>query len=688
MKKTKVLIVDDVDANLYLLRVLLNNAGYETVEALNGQLALDAAENADIDLVVSDILMPTMDGFEFCKIWKQTEKFRSIPFIFYTATYTEQKDREFALNLGADLFLVKPMESYSLLREIEKVLKNIQVKSPSEAVSQPVIEDSEYYEKYSSVLVQKLEAKLLQLEQKNKELMHRDSDLRQLNDSLQFQLSKVQLTEESLREHEKELLSILNSMTEGVLTADDRGVIYEFNPAAENIFGFARKEVVGESLEVLMPMYIRSKHKELLKSFVETTDVQLIARDMKALNKEGVEFPIRISVARLPQADLKRQMFICTFLDVSKEKQQEEIIARKHKMEAIGSLSGGIAHDYNNMLGVILGYAGLLHSKVDDDKDKEYIEHITNAAERGASLTRKLLSFSKKKAESKVLVNINEVILDDIDVLKKLLMEKIELQFDMADDIPDILIDKNDFDDSILNLCINAMHAMPNGGYISIQTTTEQINTNNTKNLAAGNYVHLVFEDNGFGMSESVIENVFEPFFTTKGEKGTGLGLSQVYGFVQRSNGFISLESEIDKGTRFDIYFPEATGRVSSLEGKITNNNLIINGNYVIMLVDDEPVLLGIFTKYVESFGCKVIKAHGGEDALSKLKNQKVDLLISDVIMPGMDGFQLVEIATEIYPELKAFLMSGYNDIGNKKHRLQKPFTKEEMYEAIIEFLD
>lgn len=679
----KILIVDDVDANLYLLRVLFLNAGYEILEAINGEIALEVMETAEVDLIVSDILMPVMDGFELCKRWQSDERLKKIPFVFYTATYTEEKDRKFSLDLGADLFLVKPMESYNLLREIEKILssratkENVVVDESASAMP-----DADYYEEYSSRLVQKLEGKLLQLEQKNHELLRRDANLRQLNDSLNFQLSKVKLTEASLKEHENELLSIVDSMAEGVLTTDSEGIISEFNPSAEKILGYTRLEVIGNTINMFIPESSRDRHNGLLSTFVNSESENLVARDMKAVTKEGVEVPIRLSVGRLPQGDVKREMFICTFLDVSKEKKQEEIIARSRRMEVIGNLSGGIAHDYNNMLGVVIGYGELLLDKVIDEKQRGYIDMILHAADRGKSLTRKLLSMSKETPETTEVANINDLISESIDVLKKILLRKVELIIDFGIDVPAVLIDKNDLEDCLLNMCINSMHAISENGYIKLKTATVILAEENDNNLPAGKYLHFSIEDNGCGMSEETREKIFDPFFTTKGEKGTGLGLSQVYGFVKRSSGELKVKTEEGVGTKFDFYLPEFKGGDKSFVLEKRNSKKSIEGGLVVMVVDDEPVLLTLIGLYLEQTGCKVISASDAEECLNKLRTESVDLVVSDVIMPGMSGFDLSSEIKECYPNINVLLMSGYNEKG-KGYELQKPFTKSELLAAI-----
>ena len=680
----KILIVDDVDANLYLLRVLLTNAGYEIAEAINGQAALAVMETTDVDLIISDILMPVMDGFELCKIWKSDERLKSIPFIFYTATYTEEKDRKFSLDLGADLFLVKPMESYNLLREIEKVLQENEVVSDSEQVSgdEAAMDDASYYEEYSSRLVKKLEAKLLQLEQKNRELVRRDANLQQLNETLNFQLSKVQLAEEALREHEKELLSIVDSMAEGVLTTDTNGTIFEFNPSAERILGYARNEIVGQSINILIPEAKRHKHDGLMQRFVSSEKETLIGRDMRILTKNGEEVPIRLSVSRLPQGDLKHQLFICSFLDVTKEKQQEEAIAHSRKMEAIGNLSGGIAHDYNNMLGIIIGYGEILLEDIHEQKLRDYVELILHAAERGVSLSRKLLSMSKDRSASKEVVRVNDVMRDNMDMLKKVLMAKITLELNLSDEVPLVLIDKNDFEDCVLNMCINSMHAIAGSGRIGISTNSVKLEAGNKQSMDSGSYLHLMIEDNGCGMSEEVMQKIFEPFYTTKGEQGTGLGLSQVYGFVERAGGCLEVESKEGVGTRFDFYLPEFKGLEQEVESDQYKSRKIIEAGRSVMVVDDEPVLSKLVEIYLNEAGCDVVLARDAEECLKKLEQLDVDLVLSDVIMPGMDGFELADQLKVKYPETNVILMSGYND-KDREYQLKKPFTRNELLEIV-----
>ena len=336
------------------------------------------------------------------------------------------------------------------------------------------------------------------------------------------------------------------------------GLIYEFNPSAEKIFGYTKKDVVGESIGLFIEAFHHQSHRLKVKEFSDSRVEKILSRDMFGFTKEGTEIPIHLSVAKLPSTNSNKKMFICTFLDISKEKQQEEMIARAHKMEAIGTLSSGIAHDYNNMLGVIIGHTELLMQAIDDPQQHHYIDNIRNAADRGAGLTRKLLSFSKNRQLETEIVNINDLILDNVDMIKKALTAKIAIELDLAETSVDVSINKNDFEDCLLNLCINAMHAMPTGGTIGIKTNTTYFDIDNEHNLAAGNYFHFSIEDTGCGMSKEVSEKVFDPFYTTKGEKGTGLGLSQVYGFVKQAAGFIDLHSEPNAGTRFDFYFPQA----------------------------------------------------------------------------------------------------------------------------------
>jgi len=378
--------------------------------------------------------------------------------------------------------------------------------------------------------------------------------------------------------------------------------------------------------------------------------------------------------------------YVGTITDITERKEAEYALTRSQKMDALGKLTGGIAHDYNNMLGVILGYSELLTSKLADNPAlKKYAKEINDAGKRGTKLTEKLLSFSRHKKSISEPVDLNSLLKSESNMLEKTLTVSVNLTLDLAENLELIKVDSSDLENSIINLCINAGHAMEGAGDLIIKTR-------NTV-LDGKCFVNLSIIDNGCGITNEDKEKIFDPFYSTKGDFGTGLGLSQVYGFVERSGGIITVESEVGEGTTFDILFPCSKENVviEYNAEQATDDKQI--GNENILVVDDELPLLDLCTEALSSHGYKVFSAESGEKALEILRSESIDLLLSDVIMPNMDGNQLADIVREEFPTVKIQLASGFT--GNKakndflfKHILQKPYHLETLLTTIRELLD
>lgn len=388
-----------------------------------------------------------------------------------------------------------------------------------------------------------------------------------------------------------------------------------------------------------------------------------------------------------------------TVQDVTEQAAMEEALRRTQKMDALGKLTGGIAHDFNNMLGVILGYAELLENQLGDQpKVSKYLNEIHQAGERGVKLTAKLLAFSRKKVSDAKLVDINSLLLDKQHMLEKTLTARISLTFELADDLWPVYLDSGDLEDAIVNLSINAMHAIEGNGQLTIQTRNVLLNEADVRQfqMRPGNYVQLCFNDSGSGMDEVIKEHIFEPFFSTKGDKGTGLGLSQVYGFVERSGGAIKVYSESGHGTRMVLYFPRYQQIGSSVDLEDDNAGPDFSGGENILVVDDEPSLLNLTREVLERQGYRVVCAENARQALEVLENEPVDLLLSDVIMPEMDGYQLAAVVQERYPGVKIQLASGFADdrhvgmVDESLHAelLHKPYQANALLKRIRGLLD
>jgi signal transduction histidine kinase/CheY-like chemotaxis protein len=382
---------------------------------------------------------------------------------------------------------------------------------------------------------------------------------------------------------------------------------------------------------------------------------------------------------------------------IEKDKLARELINRSQKMDALGKLTGGIAHDYNNMLGVVLGYADLLEDALSEHSALAlYVHEIKHAGKRGVKLTKKLLAFSRKKHSTADILNINTLLRNEKHLLEKTLTVRIKLVFELADGLWTVWLDSGDLEDAILNMSINAMHAIAGNGQLTLQTCNESINVADAKllNLEPGDYVLLKIIDTGCGMNESTIGKIFDPFFSTKGEKGTGLGLSQVFGFVERSKGAIKVYSELNHGSQFMLYFPRYQEQSSNGgEQQTENNNNIanINGSETILLVDDEPALLKLTAKILSKHGYNVICAGNTRQVLDILEHESIDLLLSDVIMPEMDGYELAAIVQQKYPRVKIQLVSGFSDDRHVKmidddlhqHLISKPFNSQNLLQRI-----
>ena len=511
-----------------------------------------------------------------------------------------------------------------------------------------------------------------------------------------------QQAELKLQDKEKEQREILDSMVDAVISIDDEGKIQRFNHAAEVLYGYSSKEIAGKSIELLLPHVFTGEYEDYLKNYSSTDESSLsgFGREVMGKRKNNEIFPVRLIIAPLPATNEGKQRFICSCIDLTDTKQKEEQLRRSQKMEALGKLTGGIAHDYNNMLGVILGYTEMLETMLDEKSElKNYTYEIMHAGERGAKLTKKLLSFSRQKSSDAEAVNINNVLLGEQHMLEKTLTARIKLIFDLDDDIWMVNLDEAEFEDAIVNMSINAMHAIEGQGELIIQTHNEKLSELEaaTLQLKPGEYVLLNISDSGKGMEESVREKIFEPFYSTKGELGTGLGLSQVYGFVERSRGAIKVASEVGKGSRLTLYFPRCCEQdLQSKDKSVIDDAGDLTGSETILVVDDEASLKILTSKLLEKQGYQVYCAESGKEALTILEKEKIDLLLSDVVMPEMDGFQLAAIVQKKYPSIKIQLASGFSDERHismqdntlYKNMLEKPYQSVSLLRKIRDLLD
>lgn len=474
--------------------------------------------------------------------------------------------------------------------------------------------------------------------------------------------------------------------------------VLDWNKAAEKMFGYTLDEVKGKNFtDIMLPDNAIVDIKELWKNLISQTGGTVSINEN--LNKNGDIILCEWHNTPLKDETGKVIGAASIVQDVTERREQEEKLRRSQKMDALGKLTGGIAHDYNNMLGVILGYSELLQIKLTDEPELlAYIYEIHRAGERGAKLTKKLLSFSRQKSSENKVVYLNELLKDSTLMLEKTMTARINLELDLSDDLWPISIDVSDLEDAILNMSINAMHAIDNNGKLTIQTRNEVISDSDAQQLQikAGNYVLFSITDTGNGMNKETKEKIFDPFFTTKGDQGTGLGLTQVYGFIQRSGGAIKLYSELDHGTRFTLYFPRAHDNANEEPAQNDIQPVDLNGTETILIVDDEPALINVTSEILQQHGYHCLSANNGKQALYTLANEKVDILLTDVIMPEMDGYELASIVQKEYPDVKIQMASGFSDdrhlnmVDDNLHKnlLHKPFHSLTLLKRIHELAE
>ena len=502
-----------------------------------------------------------------------------------------------------------------------------------------------------------------------------------------------------ISKQQKELSQTLDAIFDAVITIDESGLILSCNRATELMFGYAAEELVGNNVSLLMPEKLAAQHDEYINNYLLTGENQIIGRgrELVGKNKGQKAFPLHLTIAELPKNKDERKRFVGVCHDLSKTKQHEKLLNRTQKMEALGQLTGGIAHDYNNMLGVIIGYSDILKTQLKDQPGLlNFVEQIHQAGDRGAQLTRKLLSFSRQTPDASQESDINRLIKNNKDVLRKTLLS-VDLRLNLDDAIHKINIDQNSFEDALLNMAINAMHAMPNGGVLNLSTCEVELSKEQAANfnIEQGKYVQLSIEDNGEGMNKAIQDKIFEPFFSTKGEQGSGLGLAQVYGFIKSSMGAINVYSELGSGTRFSLYLPipkQDYKAENKVEDKDEQSSVF--GNETILVVDDEPQLRALAQTILAAKGYRVLTATNGIEALAVLEENSIDLMFSDIIMPKMNGYILVEKAQKLYPELKILLASGFqgNQIDNNiildEPIIAKPYENKCLLRIIRECLD
>lgn len=481
-------------------------------------------------------------------------------------------------------------------------------------------------------------------------------------------------TEANLRESERRYRAVAHAAADAIIIADVAGTIVGWNPAAERMFGYTEREACGQPLTLMIPQRYRDRHLQSVERLGGGTGERHIigtSVEMAGLRKDGSEVPVELSLATWDSG--AERFYSGIIRDITERKRAEEArekleaqLRQAQKMEAVGRLAGGVAHDFNNMLAVICGYADLALISL-DPSDPTYpdIQEVAKAGRRSADLVRQLLAFSRQQTIVPRSLDLNEAIASLLKMLHRLIGEDIDLRWKPGGDQSTVVMDPAQVDQILANLMVNARDAIEGVGVVTIETGAAEFDEDfcaTHPGLVPGKYVLLAVSDDGCGMNGETLAQIFEPFFTTKSQReGTGLGLSTVYGIVKQNEGFIDVVSEPGRGTTFRIYLPmhdrlDAAADQAQLPGDGST------GTETLLLVEDDETLLRLGLRTLEQLGYTVLSTQSPNQAIEMAQDYRgvIDLLVTDVVMPEMDGRRLQQRLTHARPGLKCLFTSGY----------------------------
>lgn len=643
--RPKILAIDDNLDNLTVLKAAVNHAllEVELLTAQSGAQGIGLALVEEPDVILLDIVMPEMDGYEVCRQLKEDQLLREIPVVFITALTADSANRVKALKVGAEGFLTKPLDEAELIAQINAMVK-----------------------------------------------------VRAANRQLLLEKEQVELDREKL-------LAAIKQVGEAIVVTDPSGRIEYANPAFEAVSGYKNYEIIGQNPRIFKS---DQQDVEFYRTLWKTISSGRSWKGRLAnKDKQGVLYVEDVTIS--PVFDSAGQIVnyvavkrnITDQIKAAKDREHlEEQLREMQKIESIGRLAGGIAHDFNNMLGVIMGYGEVVYRKLKaDDPLRADVGEIIKAGERSAALTRQLLAFSRTQKLLPKTVDLNALLDDFQKLLRRLLRENIELDIRLPKTPVLVKVDPTQVEQVLVNLITNARDSIgAKNGMIRVEIDEAPLDAGGLAKFPAeaGKFFgKLTITDSGHGIPPELQGKIFDPFFTTKEQgRGTGLGLSTVYGIVKQSEGYIFFESSPDSGTRFFVYLP--LGGRESLSAPLNNKSqkAIFSGQ-TILVVDDERSVLKIVSQTLQEGGCKVMTAENAREAVELWSNNadNIDLLLTDVGMAHMSGIELAKVLLQRKKDLSILFMSGYGDFHTNKIDktmkelpfLQKPFSSNELLEKV-----
>jgi PAS domain S-box-containing protein len=653
----RILIVDDELQNRQLLEVMLAREGCLVQTAASGDEALAMVAQQPPDLILLDVMMPGLDGFQVTRRLKGAAATRSIPVIILTAL-DDRDARMLGLSAGAEDFLTRPINHGELCMRVRNLLR--------------LKAYVDYHDRYSQLLEGEVGSRTAELV-----------------------------------ESERLYRSTFDAAPVGIAHVGLDGRWLKVNQRLWELLGYAREELQGVAVQEMLQSAVSAGEVESLRKMVEGTLDRYVVDEKTYRRRDGGLVWARVNTSVHRDAEGRALHFIAVIEDITERRILEAQVRQASRMDAIGRLASGVAHDFNNLLSVVIGFSEMLVAELkEEDPMRADLEEIRGAGLRAADLTRQLLAFSRQQVLQPRVVDLNEVLLGMERMLRRLIGEDVELTATRFPALRKIVVDPGQMEQVIMNLAVNARDAMPRGGRLNIETSEvilDEAFAAEHVDVKPGAHVMLTVSDTGFGMDWATQARMFEPFFTTKEVgKGTGLGLATVFGIVRQSGGAIAVRSEPGVGTTFRVYFPtqapEATAGTPVAAPIAAPFQPTLRGSETILLVEDEERVRHLARTVLRKYGYTVIDAQGGGDALLLCEQYAapIHLLLTDVVMPRMGGPQLAERLLAIRPGLKVLYMSGYTDDATVRHGvldstirfLQKPITPEALARAVREALD
>jgi len=720
-----VLVVNDDPDSLEVTRLLCEYSGFSAIAADSGKSALEALRQTKVDLVLSDVIMPEIDGVELCRRIKAEPLTAEIPVLLVTALRYDNEGVRQGLQAGADDYLqvgapvellsrkvarlIAQRRERSARQEAEEALRRSEERFRSQYKGIPLptyswrrIDDDfeltdynqaaetlaqghmpEYMGLKASELFQEAPEVLRGFERCFEEQATIKGEtwyrLRATGETRRFaiwyvfvapDLVMVHTDDVTQRRQDEEAIRfqahLLDMVGQSVIAADEAGRIVFWNRQSEVLYGAAAAEAIGRPpLDVIQFEPVGATAGEMLGILLGggRWSGELLVR-----NQEGKQFPVAFTGTPIQneQGELKGLVGISS--DISEQKLLEQQLRQSQKMEAVGRLAGGIAHDFNNLLTAIIGYSQMVYAELrQGDPLRDRINEVLKAGQRAASLTSQLLAFSRKQVLQPKVLDLNVVVKDMDKMLRRVIGEDVELALALQPTLARVKADPGQIEQVLLNLAINARDAMPKGGKLAIETGEVEIDDEYAElhaDAVPGLYVVLAVRDTGCGMDAQELSQIFEPFFTTKEQgRGTGLGLSTVYGIVKQSGGHVAVESEPGKGSVFKIFLPVTKAEADGRPPR--ESEAIADGaSRTILVVEDDELVRKLTRHALESSGYEVLEASSGAEAILIYDQhpKPIDLVITDVVMPQMSGREFIQRLEVRRPDQKILYMSGYTD--------------------------